>query len=72
MVLRNGRPFCEEEEARTNPARILDFDKLQVAVFQQVNLIDSFGVVVAKAWEETLATLLAETLEDALGGSAHR
>lgn len=26
--------------------------------------------VVARAWEETLATLLAETLEDALGGSA--
>ncbi len=36
-------------EARTNPARILDGDQVQVATFQHVDLIDGVGVVVASA-----------------------
>ena len=46
--LRKGRVFCGEG-TRTNWARILDGDKLQVAVFQHMNFIDGVGVVVAAA-----------------------
>jgi len=45
----NGLPFCLEEVRRPMRARILDGDKLQVAVFQPVNLIDGVGVSVAEA-----------------------
>ena len=41
--LGNGRPVYALPEAHTSYARILDGDKLQVAVFQQVNLIDGIG-----------------------------
>jgi len=47
--LGNGRPFCLEVR-RPMRTRILDGDKLQVAAFQQVNLIDGFEVVVAASF----------------------
>ncbi len=43
MALRNGRVFCAGRDARAKRAHILDGDELQVAIFDEVNLIDSFG-----------------------------